>query len=68
MSGLAWFTEQRLDRVKLLLVKGLASTEYQIGSPAATLQVATCLIEVIDALKGDPGPSINHDMSGQGFR
>lgn len=62
MSFLAWFTVKKLDEIEKRLRDGMASADFQMGSPAAVLEVSQCVLELIEALRKEPGPTINHQM------
>lgn len=62
MGFLSWKTEQRLDKIEKELKQAMAETEFQIGSPDAVLKVAESVLELIAALRKDPGPHINYNF------
>lgn len=62
MALLNWNTDEKLKKIEAELREAMKDTEFQIGSPVAVAAVALSVIELIHALREEPGPVINHNF------
>lgn len=62
MGFLNWKTEDRLKKIEVELKDAMRDTEFQIGSPAAVAKVAQSVLDLIEALRKEPGPTINYNL------